>query len=121
MAGPILRSGPSGRPPSAAAMSSLGVASLHGRPAPVLGRVSMDQVLVDVTEAPETAMGDEAVLLGAGGGDSFAQAAEKIGTISYELLCAVARRVPRVYLRGGEAVAVDDYLADVNYSNPQKY
>ena len=102
-------------------LSSLGVASLHGKPAPVLGRVSMDQVLVDVTEAPETAMGDEAVLLGAGGGDSFARAAEKIGTISYELLCAVARRVPRVYLRGGEAVAVDDYLADVNYSNPQKY
>ena len=42
--------------------------------------------------------------------ESFAQAAEKAGTISYELLCALARRVPRVYLRGGEAVEVVDYL-----------
>lgn len=92
-------------------LSNRGVASIHGKPAPVLGRVSMDQVLVDVSAAPETAMGDEAILLGGPGGDSFAQGAEKAGTISYELLCAVSRRVPRVYLRGGETVAVDDYLA----------
>ena len=95
-------------------LSNRGVASLHGKPAPVLGRVSMDQVLVDVTEAPETVMGDEAIPLGGAVADSFARGAEKAGTISYELLCAVSRRVPRVYLRGGKVVAVDDYLADVN-------
>ena len=87
-------------------LSNLGVASIHGKPAPVIGRVSMDQIVVDASAVPEAAAGDEATLLGAAPADGFAQAAEKAGTISYELLCALARRVPRVYLRGGEAVVV---------------
>lgn len=91
-------------------LSNLGTASIHGKPAPVIGRVSMDQIVVDASAVPEAAAGDEAVLLGAAPADGFAQAAEKAGTISYELLCAVARRVPRVYLQGGEAVEVLDYL-----------
>ena len=78
--------------------------------APVIGRVSMDQLTVDVSAVPEAAAGDEAVVLGPAPADGFARAASKAGTISYELLCAVARRVPRVYLRGGEAVEVLDYL-----------
>ncbi|MCI9001423.1 MAG: alanine racemase [Oscillibacter sp.] len=94
-------------------LSNLGTASIHGKPAPVIGRVSMDQIVVDASAVPEAAAGDEAVLLGAAPADGFAQAAEKAGTISYELLCAVARRVPRVYLRGGEAVEVLDYLDQV--------
>ena len=94
-------------------LSNLGTASIHGKPAPVIGRVSMDQIVVDASAIPEAAAGDEAVLLGAAPADGFAQAAEKAGTISYELLCAVARRVPRVYLRGGEAVEVLDYLDQV--------
>lgn len=91
-------------------LSNLGTASIHGRPAPVIGRVSMDQIVLDASAVPEAAAGDEAVLLGPAPADGFARAAEKAGTISYELLCAVARRVPRVYLRGGEAVEVLDYL-----------
>lgn len=91
-------------------LSNLGVASIHGKPAPVIGRVSMDQIVLDASAVPEVSAGDEATLLGAAPADGFAQAAEKAGTISYELLCAVARRVPRVYLRGGEAVEVLDYL-----------
>ena len=91
-------------------LSNLGTASIHGRPAPVIGRVSMDQIVLDASQAPEVSAGDEAVLLGAAPADGFAQAAEKAGTISYELLCAVARRVPRVYLRGGEVAEILDYL-----------
>ena len=91
-------------------LSNLGTASLHGKPAPVIGRVSMDQIVVDASAIPEAAAGDEAVLLGVAPADGFAQAAAKAGTISYELLCAVARRVPRVYLRGGKVVEVLDYL-----------
>lgn len=91
-------------------LSNKGVVSIHGRPAPVLGRVCMDQMVVDVTDIPEVRMGDEAVLLGGKGGDSFFDAAQKIGTISYELVCSVARRVPRVYMQGGEAVSATDYL-----------
>lgn len=91
-------------------LSNLGTASIHGRPAPVIGRVSMDQIVLDVSNLPEVSAGDEATLLGAAPADGFAQAAEKAGTISYELLCAVSRRVPRVYLRGGEIVEMLDYL-----------
>lgn len=91
-------------------LSNLGVASIRGRPAPVIGRVSMDQIVLDASAVPETAAGDEATLWGPAPADGFAQAAAKAGTISYELLCAVARRVPRVYLRGGEAVEILDYL-----------
>ena len=91
-------------------LSNLGVASIHGKPAPVIGRVSMDQIVLDVSAVPGVSAGDEATLLGAAPADGFAQAAEKAGTISYELLCAVSRRVPRVYLRGGEIVEMLDYL-----------
>lgn len=91
-------------------LSNLGVASIHGKPAPVIGRVSMDQIVLDASAVPEVSAGDEATLWGDAPADGFAQAAEKAGTISYELLCAVARRVPRVYLRGGEPVEILDYL-----------
>lgn len=91
-------------------LSNLGVASIHGKPAPVIGRVSMDQIVLDVSAVPGVSAGDEATLLGAAPADGFAQAAEKAGTISYELLCAVSRRVPRVYLRGDEIVEMLDYL-----------
>lgn len=91
-------------------LSNLGMASIHGASAPVIGRVSMDQITVDASAVPEVSAGDEVTLLGAAPADSFAQAAEKAGTISYELLCAIARRVPRVYRRGGGIVEVLDYL-----------
>ena len=88
-----------------------GVVDLHGQPCPVLGRVCMDQMLVDVTNVPHVADGDEAILWGgSGAGDTAETIAQKTGTISYEVLCGVARRVPRVYLENGRAVFVDDHL-----------
>ena len=93
------------------ALSNLGTASIRGCPAPVIGRVSMDQIVVDASAVPDVEAGDEAVLLGGGtSADSFAQAAEKAGTISYELLCAVARRVPRIYRWNGRIIETLDYL-----------
>lgn len=93
-------------------LSNQGVASIGGRPAPVIGRVSMDQVMVEVTGLPPVSIGDEAVLIGGSGADSFTEAAGKAKTISYELLCGVSRRVPRVYLRDGQIAAVEDYLSE---------
>ena len=91
-------------------LSNLGTASIHGYPAPVIGRVSMDQIVLDASAVPECAAGEEVTLWGPAPADSFARAASLAGTISYELLCAVARRVPRVYYRGGEVVEILDYL-----------
>lgn len=87
-----------------------GVMSIHGRPAPVLGRVCMDQTLVDVTDIPGTAMGDEVTVFGPGnqglGADTADTIAAKTGTINYELICGINRRVPRVYLQDGAPVRI---------------
>ncbi len=78
-----------------------------GRPLPFAGRVCMDLVMLDVTDLPETREGDEVVMIGTQGGarqtaDDVAAAA---GTISYEIVVGIRRRVPRRYHRGGRIVA----------------
>lgn len=78
---------------------------VRGEFAPVVGRVSMDQITIDVTGVPGVARGDEVVIYGRQGNHRITveEAAEAIGTISYELLCAVGKRVPRFYLRKAKA------------------
>lgn len=72
---------------------------VRGRRMPVVGRVSMDLVTIDVTDLAEVHAGDEVVLLGRQEGEEIAaeELAEHLGTISYEILCAVGKRVPRLY------------------------
>ncbi|ERJ00999.1 alanine racemase [Bittarella massiliensis] len=93
------------------ALSSKGSVVLHGQVAPVLGRVCMDQMMVDVSHIPGVCRGDEAILFGAEeDGLTAAQLAETCGTIPYELTCILGRRVQRIYLRGGQVVDVLDYI-----------
>ncbi|MEX0788583.1 MAG: alanine racemase [Anaerolineales bacterium] len=70
-----------------------------GRRVPVVGRVCMDQVMVLLEDVPEAARGDEAVLIGEQGGEAISAGdlARAWGTISYEVVCGIAARVPRVY------------------------
>jgi alanine racemase len=81
-------------------LSNRGWALVRGRRAPIAGRISMDQTMVDVTEIPGVAVGDEAVLIGEQGGERITadNIAELTGTIPYEVLCAIAARVPRTML-----------------------
>lgn len=81
-------------------LSNRGEVLVGGKRAPVIGRVCMDYTLVDVTKVPEVRMGEEVVLIGKQGRDRIRaeEVAEKLGTISYEVLCGVGKRVPRVYL-----------------------
>ncbi|HEY3315482.1 MAG TPA: alanine racemase [Bacillota bacterium] len=81
-------------------LSSRGAVIIHGRMAPVVGRVCMDQIMVDVTDIPRVALGDEVIVLGRQGevGMTADDLAALTGTISYEILCGVSPRVPRVYL-----------------------
>lgn len=81
----------------------------RSRRAPVIGLVCMDQTMVDVGGVEGVEEGDEVVLLG-GGEISFEEASDWGGTNRNELLCGVGRRVPRIYLSGGEVVAVDNRL-----------
>jgi alanine racemase len=87
-------------------LSNRGWVRIRGRNAPVVGNVTMDLIMIDVTEIPDVSEGDEVILFGASGGDSLPveDLAERIGTISYELLCSVSRRVPRIYIRSGKIV-----------------
>jgi alanine racemase len=84
-------------------LSNRGTVLVRGRRVPVVGRVSMDLVTLDVTDVPGVTLGDEVTLLGVQGADEITveELAAKLGTISYEVLCNVSARVPRVYLDSG--------------------
>ena len=73
---------------------------VRGRRLPLVGRVSMDLLTIDVTDLPDAAVGDEVILLGSQGGESITaeELATLAGTISYEIFCRVSARVPRLYL-----------------------
>lgn len=88
------------------ALSNRGRVIVRGQFAPVVGRVSMDLTLIDVTDVPQVQLNDKITLLGTDGDKTIT--AEEIGrtagTISYEITCGISNRVPRVYLdkeRGG--------------------
>jgi alanine racemase len=70
-----------------------------GRRCPIAGTVTMDQILVDCSPAPGVAVGDEVVLIGRQGTEQVRaeEWAERLGTISYEVLCGIGPRVPRTY------------------------
>lgn len=73
---------------------------LRGQRAPIAGRVTMDQTMIDITDIPDAALGDEVVLLGQQGSERITadDLAAHAGTIAYEVLCAIGARVPRVWL-----------------------
>jgi len=81
-------------------LSNKGEVLIRGQRAPVVGRVCMDQIIVDVGHIPGVQVGDEVVMYGRQGDAVLPveEVAEKIGTITYEVLCAVTARVPRVYV-----------------------
>ena len=79
---------------------------VHGKPAPLLGTITMDFTMIDVTDIPAAAAGDRVLLMGRepGGGEVRAEDhARAAGTIPYEVLTSVGKRVPRIYLTEEEA------------------
>ena len=94
------------------AQSGTGRVLIRGEYAPILGRVCMDQFMVDVSHIPDAEIGDEVVLFGTDGEKSISveEVAEPAVSFNYELVCNVARRVPRIYVRNGEAVGEINYL-----------
>lgn len=83
-------------------LSNKGYMLIDGKKAPIIGRVCMDQTVVDVTDIPNAKSGDTAILFGEG--LPVEVLADKLKTINYELVCAVAHRVPRVYKRNGKII-----------------
>ncbi len=85
-------------------LSGKGFVLIRGKKAPILGRVCMDQFMVDVTGIKDAAVGDRATLIGADGKEriTMEQAGELSGRFNYEFACCIGKRVPRVYLKGGK-------------------
>ncbi len=83
-----------------------------GKLAPVIGRICMDQCMIDVTGVNNINVGDEAVIFGSAGGSEITvdDVAEQMGTINYEILCLIGKRVPRVYVSSGKTVAEENWL-----------
>lgn len=71
---------------------------IHGQEAPIVGRICMDQCMVDVSHIPLTRVGDEVVLIGQQGDATLTaeQVAQRLGTVNYEVVSAILARVPRV-------------------------
>jgi len=86
---------------------------INGQYAPVVGSICMDQCMVDITGLDcDVAVGDEVVLFGTQGENSIPveEIAHKIGTINYEIVCIVGKRIPRVYMKNGKVLNVLNYL-----------
>ena len=85
---------------------------VNGKLAPVVGRVCMDQTMIDVTDIPDVKMGDEVVVFGKQGDVTLPieTLTDMLGTINYELPCVITKRVPRVYYEGGKIVGVVNHV-----------
>ena len=87
---------------------------IRGKKAPILGRICMDQMMVDVTDIPDAAQGDTVVLVGSSGelNISVEEIAAQQDSFNYEFVCGISRRVPRVYLMNGQVIHSVLYLLD---------
>ena len=85
-------------------LSNIGRVMINGKYAPIVGRVCMDQFMVDITDIEGAQIGSEVVLVG--NGLSMEEVSEAAHSFNYELPCRISRRVPRTYYKDGELVAV---------------
>lgn len=94
------------------ALSNQGRMLVHGMFAPIVGRVCMDQTMIDVSHIEDVKVGDEVVLAGRQGENfiSVEELADMSASFNYEFVCDVNRRVPRVFYQEGKAVAEKNYL-----------
>ena len=93
--------------------TSKGEAFINGKIVPIVGRICMDQSMIDITEVENVSIGNEVILFGSGEkGLHIDEIASKLNTINYEIVSMVGRRVPRVYIKNGEIVGIKDYILE---------
>lgn len=87
---------------------------INGKKARILGRICMDQLMVDVTDIPGAAVGSKVTLIGSDGDETISMEAiaSQAGSFPYEFACGISRRVLRNYISGGEMIRCVDYLLD---------
>jgi alanine racemase len=103
-------------------LSNQGEALIRGKRAPIIGRVSMDMCTIDATDIPGCEVGDEVVLMGKQENDyiSANEIAKKAKTISYEILCALGKRAPRVFVHKGKTDTIEPRLRRVFIPDEEK-
>ncbi len=84
----------------------------RGKRVDVLGNICMDQCMIDLSGFSDVKIGEEVTLIGGQAGEEISadEVAERYGTIGYEVVCAVSRRVPRFFRRGGRLIGMKNYL-----------
>ena len=89
-------------------LSNRGQVLVRGQRCPIIGRVCMDQFMIDVTGVPEAQVGDTVTIFGRDGAEEITadDVADLVGTIGYEVTCLVTPRVPRVYLEDDQVVGI---------------
>lgn len=95
-------------------LSDKGEVLVNGRRVPIIGRICMDQFMIDVTGVPDVTLGTEITLVGKDGDDclTMEEVSEKAHSFNYELLCRISRRVPRIYYKNGKEAISLHYLLD---------
>lgn len=85
---------------------------IKGKLIPVVGRICMDQCMIDLTDLPDVKLGDEVILIGEDNGLKMTadELASILGTINYEVLCMISRRVPRVYVKDKKVIKIRSYV-----------
>ncbi|WP_411168733.1 alanine racemase [Clostridium sp. MB05] len=89
-------------------LSNKGKVIINGKLAPIIGNVCMDQFMVDITDIENVSLGDEVILLGSDGDVKFdaEDMASLLNTISYEVLCLIGRRAPRIYIKDYKTIGI---------------
>ena len=87
---------------------------IRGKKAPILGRICMDQMMVDVTAIPGVQVGDQVTLVGTDGDETITmeEISARADSFNYEFVCGISRRVPRLYVQDGKTIHTVHYLLD---------
>ncbi|MCI7019791.1 MAG: alanine racemase [Clostridiales bacterium] len=87
---------------------------IRGKKAPILGRICMDQMMVDVTAIPGVQVGDQVTLVGTDGDETITmeEISARADSFNYEFVCGISRRVPRLYVQDGKTTHTVHYLLD---------
>ncbi len=94
-------------------LSNVGYVLIRGRKAPIVGRVCMDQFMVDVTHIDGVSFGDKVTMIGTDGNETITveDLSELSGRFNYEFICDLGKRIPRVYVKDGKIAEQVDYFA----------
>ena len=86
------------------------VVEINGHYAPIIGRICMDQCMIDVSNIPDVQIGSKVIVYGLSGENSIDRIANKNQTINYEILCAIGERIPRVFIKGTSILNIQDTI-----------